>query len=71
MGYTLGKIGLAKIRIERCDFHFEELEMLWDDRYQQRYGFWRPYVMGVIIRYLDCRDLHCGFARVKCYDCNY
>ncbi len=45
--------------------HFEQLEMLWDDRYQQRYGFWRPYVMDVINRYLDCGDLHCGFARVK------
>ena len=32
--------------------HFEELEMFWDDRYQQRYGFWRPYVMDVINRYL-------------------
>ena len=51
--------------------HFEQLEMLWDDRYQQRYGFWRPYVMDVINRYLDCGDLHCGFARVKCYDCNH
>ena len=51
--------------------HFEQLEMLWDDRYQQRYGFWRPYVMDVINRYLDCGDLHCGFARVKCHDCNY
>ena len=50
--------------------HFEELEMLWDDRYQRRYGFWRPYVMDVINRYFDCGDLHCGFARVKCYDCN-
>jgi ribosomal protein S27E len=27
--------------------------------------------MDVINRYLDCGDLHCGFARVKCYDCNH
>ena len=51
--------------------HFEELEMLWDDRYERRYGFWRPYVMEVIYRYLDCGDLRCGFARVKCNDCNH
>jgi hypothetical protein len=32
--------------------HFEELEVIWDNRYHQRYGFWRPYVMAVINRYL-------------------
>ena len=51
--------------------HFEELERLWDDRYERRCGFWRPYVMEVIYRYLDCGDLRCGFARVKCNDCNH
>jgi hypothetical protein len=24
--------------------HFEQLEAVWDDRYQSRFGFWRPYV---------------------------
>ena len=37
--------------------HFEELERLWDERYATDYGFWRPYVMEVIYRYLDCGDL--------------
>ncbi len=58
----------------RCtEAHFEELEALWDERYTNRYGFWRPYVMQVIYRYryLECGDLHRGFARVKCFDCNY
>ncbi len=56
----------------RCtEAHYEELEMAWDDRYERRYGFWRPYVKDVILRYLDCGDLHCGFARVKCLDCNH
>ena len=51
----------------RCiEAHFEQLEMLWEDRYAGRYGFWRPYVKEVIYRYLDCGDLHFGFARVKC-----
>jgi len=44
---------------------------VWDDRYQIRFGFWRPYVMDVIRRYLDCGDLHFGFARVKCKDCGH
>jgi len=48
--------------------HFEQLETVWDERYQSRFGFWRPYVTDVIRRYLDCADLHFGFARVKCED---
>ncbi len=56
----------------RCvEDHFEELAGVWDDQYERRYGFWRPYVMDVILKYLDCGDLHCGFARVKCKDCGH
>ena len=37
----------------RCvEDHFEQLETVWDERYQSRFGFWRPYVMDVIHRYL-------------------
>jgi hypothetical protein len=37
----------------RCvEDHFEKLETVWDDRYQSRFGFWRPYVTDVIRRYL-------------------
>jgi hypothetical protein len=28
--------------------HFEQLEMHWQDRYAQRYGFWRAYVTDVV-----------------------
>jgi hypothetical protein len=49
--------------------HHEELEGMWEERYQSKYGFWRPYVMDVIYRYLDCGDPHFGFARIKCEDC--
>ena len=51
--------------------HFEELERAWDDMYASRYGFWRTYVMTVIYRYLDCGDLHMGFARVRCEECGH
>lgn len=51
--------------------HFERLENIWDDCYQKLYGFLRPHVMKVIYKYLDCGDLHKGFARVKCCDCNH
>jgi ribosomal protein S27E len=51
--------------------HFEELERAWDDIYKSRYGFWRTYVMTVIYKYLDCGDLHMGFARVRCENCGH
>lgn len=51
--------------------HFELLENIWEDCYQSLYGYFRPNVMKVIYKYLDCGDLHKGFARVKCSDCNY
>lgn len=41
--------------------------MVWDDRYQNQYGFFRPYVRDVIYRYLDFGDLHLGFARYYGY----
>jgi hypothetical protein len=49
--------------------HFEDLEAHWEERYQRRYGFFRPYIKDVIYRYLDCGDLHLGFARVRCESC--
>jgi hypothetical protein len=51
--------------------NFEELESLWDDQYASRYGFWRPYVTDVIYRYLECGDLHFGFAGVRCDQCGH
>lgn len=45
--------------------------MCWEERYERQYGFWRPYVKKVILRYLDCGDLHCGFSRVKCKGCGH
>jgi len=51
--------------------HFEELEAVWEDVYERRYGFWRAWIRNVIYRYLDCGDLHCGFARVKCESCGH
>jgi len=44
---------------------------MWDDMYKSRYGYWRTYVMTVIYKYLDCGDLHFGFARVRCEDCGH
>jgi hypothetical protein len=49
--------------------HFETFVQVYEERFEKPYGFWRPYLQKVIDRYLDCGDLHHGFARVKCRDC--
>jgi len=51
----------------RCvEDNFETLEPVYDERFEKKYGFFRPYVRQVIHRFLDCGILHNGFARVKC-----
>ena len=49
--------------------HFDELERVWDERYQREYGFWRPVVRSVVEQFLACGDLRCGFARLWCPTC--
>ena len=56
----------------RCvEDHFEAFEQLYDERFSRQYGYWRPYVMQVIYRYLDCAVLKNGFARIRCDDCGH
>ena len=40
--------------------YYEEFECVYDDRYQQQYGRWRPVIGEVMRKYLDCGDLHQG-----------
>ena len=51
--------------------HFETFEQVCEDRFERRYGFFRPYVGQVMLRYLDCGILHNGFARVRCDHCGH
>jgi len=51
--------------------HFETFEQVYDELFSRKYGFFRSYTRKVIYRYLDCGDLHHGFARVKCPDCGH
>ena len=54
----------------RCvEDYFETFVQVYDEQFSHQYGFWRPYVEQVISRYLDCGDIHNGFAWVKCKDC--
>jgi len=56
----------------RCvEDHLETFIQGCEERFEQTYGFFRPYLQKVIYRYLNCGDLHNGFARVKCKDCNH
>jgi len=51
--------------------NYEQLEGTWEDRYQQKFGYFRSFVINVIYKYLECGDPHFGFARVKCEECNH
>jgi len=43
-----------KSQYYRCvESHFEELERVWEERYQHKYGYWRPYVTEVIYKYTE------------------
>ena len=48
---------------------FDEFEKVYSQRYQERYGYWRPVIRSSIDKFLKCGDLKEGFARVRCPDC--
>ena len=48
---------------------FDEFERVYPERFQQRYGYWRPVIRSSIDKFLKCGDVKEGFARVKCKDC--
>ena len=53
--YTPGS--LRKNQYYLCvQAHFEELERIWEDRYQKSYGFRRPYVKDIIYKFLYCSE---------------
>ena len=53
------------------DRYFDAFARVYDDRYQERYGFWRPVIQRTVQKFLACGDLHEGFARVRCPHCRY
>ena len=48
---------------------FPQFEAVYEERYQERYGFWRPIIGAVVRKFLECGDLKHGFARVRCPRC--
>jgi len=49
--------------------HFDAFERLYPERFQGKYGFWRPVIRSSLDKFLKCGDLKEGFARVRCPDC--
>ncbi|MHC4885443.1 MAG: transposase zinc-binding domain-containing protein, partial [Planctomycetota bacterium] len=50
---------------------FDEFERVYDERYTEKYGYWRPAIRKSVEAYLKCGDLHEGFARVRCPQCKH
>jgi len=53
------------------DRHFAAFQQVYDERFQGKYGFWRPLVERSVAAFLKCGDLHEGFARVRCGECGH
>jgi ribosomal protein S27E len=51
--------------------YFDQFEQSYEVCYTKAYGFFRPVISRVVRKYLDCGDLHQGFARVRCPDCHH
>ena len=43
--------------------HFEQLERVWEERYQARLGYWRSFVSEVIYKY--CKRGHLQILRMR------
>ena len=53
------------------DQHFDSFQQVYDERFQAKYGFWRPVIEQSVAAFLKCGDLQEGFARVRCPDCRH
>src|SRR4030043_221822 len=55
---------------ENSLFHyFDRFLVEYEGRFEKEYGFLRPIIKEVVERYLDCGNPRCGFARIRCPDC--
>jgi hypothetical protein len=50
---------------------YERVSLLWEERFEPRYGPWRGFYDQAIARYLDCGILERGFVRVYCDACRH
>jgi len=50
--------------------HYETFLEIYDSRFREKYGYYRPVISEAVGKYLDCGILSKGFARVKCTGCS-
>ena len=50
--------------------HFLDFEYHYDDNCSKKHGFYQPIISHVVQKYLECGDLHQGFARIRSPDCH-
>ena len=41
---------------------YEQVELLWEERFEKRYGFWKGLWDGAVARYLDCGIIERGYV---------
>jgi hypothetical protein len=52
-----------------AETHHETFKQVYDERFAERYGFWRAEVERTLWAFLDCGIEERGFARVRCDAC--
>jgi len=60
----------AALLYQLLEAYYDDVKVLWEERFEKRYGFWRGFVDLVVARYLDCGTQEAGFARLRCEDCH-
>jgi hypothetical protein len=50
---------------------YERVKLLWEERFEPRYGPWRGFYDEAVARYLDCGVFERGFARAYCDSCRH
>ena len=53
------------------EHYYDEFERVYPQRYEKKYGFWRPVIGDAVAKFLRCGDVREGFARVRCPDCTH
>ena len=62
--------GVHRPRNPQATSVYRLLEQRCDEVFEERYGFWRGFVEGLVFRYLDCGIYERGAARVRCPSCS-
>ena len=46
--------------------HYESFKQVYDERFTERYGFWRAEIERTLFAFMDCGDPERGFHRLRC-----